>query len=133
MKNQNEVLAELKKGNQVITKTSQEEMDIINLLVDAGYGNDVQKESVSKGVFTWAIRSIRQSVLDAVEEIKSNGVEVRSSESNSPFTGYFPNKSYYILESDSQKINKTFKFVENWLHTIPGKEKVKVLDIIPQI
>lgn len=108
----NKQLEALLLGDKVVTVTMTEEMALINLLVDSGYGMDVEKEHFATGVFVWHLKSKVDAVKEAVEQLRSNGIEVKESSSNSPLTNYYKNTHYFIMKTDLVEINAKVRFIE---------------------
>ena len=124
-------LNEMLQGNIVITVNAIEEMELINLLVDNGYGNDLEKKSFAQGVFMWAIKSKRDALLKAVESLKINGIEVLEASSTSPFTNYYSNTVFFVKKSDIKDTSLfQISFVENKMVT-NNKETISIYDLKP--
>jgi len=131
MKITNNQLELMLKGNKVVTKTTKEEMDIINLLVDNGYGNDTVKECIIDGVFMWSIGSKRSSLLNSVKELRSGGIEVLEASATSPFSNYYENTDFFVRKSDIKDINAyNISFIENKLAAKNG-DTVIIYDLRP--
>ncbi len=117
----------LKNGLTVITSTSNEEIELINAVVEAGMGSDIRKTYVSDGVFSWVLKSAVSSIEASIEELESNNIEVSTFEDHS--LG-FANIGYYVKKSDVEGLDLKTKFTPNTL-TSKGVT-IDILEVIPQ-
>lgn len=127
---ENDKLNELFLGRKILTSTSMQEMELINLIVDNDLNNDIVKKAISNGIFIWHLRSRLEAIEEAVTFFEGKNVIVLSSKIHSIHTNYYCNNQFYVLKKDYIDCKCGVVFKESKLRTLHGDEIV--LNILPK-